>query len=101
MDIEDEERRKLFLLKEIFMLLIKEIKDSTENVKLLGFLNQKIDDRSDLKLLVKTKQLEITGNLALYLFLGIQYLLRILKGRLTENEYQYLKDIFESWNIYD
>lgn len=104
MNIEDEERKKLNPLKVIFKNLRQKIDDSTSKVmflELLELLKQRFDVLSDFDLPIKTKQLNITVDLAFYLFLGIRYLLTILKGKLTENEYQYLKEIFDGWDIQD
>lgn len=101
MNIEDEERKKLHPLKVIFKNLRQKINDSASKVVLLDLLKQTFDVLSDFDLKIKKKQFDITTELAFYLFQGIRYLLMILQGRLTDNEYQYLKEIYDSWDIYN
>ncbi len=87
MDREEEKRKDLTILREFFKNLRNKVNDSTSKVGLLELLKLNYNVLSDLDLPIKTKQYNITAELAFSLFQGIRYLLLILKPKLTENEY--------------
>lgn len=100
MDIEEEERKNLLLLKEIFKSIGNKLDDSTPKILKLKYLELKYDNfLLELDKLIKTEQFKITSEIASYLLVGIRSLLLILKPKLTEPEYQFLREIFEKWNI--